>query len=167
MGYLNKEGRVVPVYGEVSDFKLTERRGKPVSNLDLKNKVWIADVIFTRCAGQCPMMSGKMKKLSHSLPRIYFVSFTTDPDYDTPEILAAYARWYEADPNQWLFLTGPKETLSAVTTSFKMNKIDDPAMHSDRFVLVDKKGQLRGFYDANEDKSMGQLIKDAHLLSGS
>lgn len=151
-------------YGSVSDFMLTERSGKSISGQDLKGKVWIADVIFTRCAGQCPMMSGKMQKLVQQLPQATFVSFTTDPDYDTPQVLSTYAGWYRADPRRWLFLTGSKDSLSAVTTSFKMNKVDDPVMHSSSFVLVDKEGKLRGFYEANDSAAMERLMKEARLL---
>ena len=111
------------------------------------------------------MMSLKMSQLSKKLFDISFVSFTTDPDYDTPSILSTYASWYKADPKRWLFLTGSKEMLSTVTTGFKMNKVDDPAMHSDRFVLVDKMGQIRGFYDANDNVSVEQLMKDVRNIS--
>lgn len=154
----------LPVYGTVPDFQLTERSGKAVTHQDLRGKVWIADIIFTRCAGVCPMMSGKMMKLTKKLPEVFFVSFTTDPDYDSPQVLSTYADWYQADPERWLFLTGPKEMLSAVTTGFKMNKIDEPEMHSERFVLVDKEWKLRGFYDSNDDAAMEKLIKDARIL---
>ena len=165
VGALNKGGRVLPFYGAVPDFKLTERSGKPLTNQDLKGKVWIADVIFTRCAGQCPMMSLKMKELNQKLPKASFASFTTDPDYDTPQVLSTYANWYEADSKRWLFLTGTKEMLNAVMAGFKMGRVDDPAMHSDRFVLVDKTGQIRGFYDANDNVSIEKLMKDIRVLN--
>ena len=110
------------------------------------------------------MMSGKMQKLTGQLPQAVFVSCTTDPDYDTPQVLSTYAGWYQADPKRWLFLTGPKNTLSAVTTSFKMNKVDDPMMHSSSFVLVDKEGKLRGFYEADDSVAMERLMKEARSL---
>ena len=164
MGRLNREGRTLPVYGEVSDFRLTERSGRSITDKDFKGKVWIADVIFTRCGGQCPMMSGKMQKLTRQLPQATFVSFTTDPDYDTPQVLSVYAGRYQADPERWLFLTGTKEMLSVVTTGFKMNKVDEPAMHSSSFVLVDREGRSRGFYEAGDSEAMARLNKDARLL---
>ncbi len=154
------------LYGSVPDFKLTERSGKDFTLADLRNEVWVADFIFTRCAGQCPIMSTQMARLQKEIGKnIRFVSFTVDPDFDSPEILSKYAERYEAGAERWLFLTGDKATLNGLTAAFHMNKIDEPMMHSTSFVLVDRTGQIRGFYDSNEKGEMTQLVRDAKRLA--
>src|SRR5207245_625728 len=108
-------GKPLPVYGRVADFTLTNQLGQAVTLADLRGHVWVADIIFTRCAGPCRKMSQQMKDLQHSLPpgtNVRLVSFTTDPDYDTPPILKRYAQDLGADPHRWFFLTGPKKEIS-------------------------------------------------------
>lgn len=162
--YLSSKKESLPVYSSAPSFSMTERSGKTMTGADLRGKVWIADFIFTRCAGQCPIMSAQMKRLTGRLKKASFVSFSTDPEYDSPQVLSAYADGYEADAKQWFFLTGGKDALNAVLTGFKLSPLDDPMMHSTRFVLVDKKGQVRGFYDAEDAAQMNKLVKDAKVL---
>ena len=104
--YRNDSSDSLRSYGAVPDFTLTERSGSPVSLSDLKNKVWVADFIFTRCAGQCPLMSQKLNQLQRKLKGVQFVSFSVDPGTDTPKVLSDYAKLYSADPEKWFFLTG-------------------------------------------------------------
>ena len=163
MGYFGKAGSM-PVYGEVPPFTLTEKSGASLNSLDLKGKLWVADFMFTRCAGQCPMMSLKMKGLAKQFPKATFVSFTSDPEYDTPEVLATYASWYKADPKQWLFLTGEKEEISKIAQGLKFSRLDSPDMHSNYFVLVDAKEQVRGYYDVNDKDAMNKLKTDIKKL---
>ena len=161
--FLKKPERL-PDYYPVPDFTLTERSEKPVNKTTLIGKVWIADFIFTRCAGQCPMMSTQMSRLSKEIKGISFVSFSVDPAFDTPEVLSTYADGYGADHERWLFLTGPKEEINRVTTGLKMSRVDEPMMHSTSFVLIDRKGNVRGIYDANDRVRLDQLKRDARLL---
>ena len=154
----------VQTYGAVPDFLLTERDGSQVSLSSLKNKVWIADFIFARCAGQCPLMSQKMSALQDKIKNAYFVSFTVDPENDTPAILSDYAKIYHADPSCWFFLTGDKETLNRVAQGFHVTGLDEPMFHSAKFILVDKKGQIRGYYDTDDSESLKRLKADAHEL---
>jgi cytochrome oxidase Cu insertion factor (SCO1/SenC/PrrC family) len=152
------------VHGFVPDFELTECRGRKVRNADLRGEVWVADFIFTRCAGQCPVISAQMQRLSRTLESVRFVSFSVDPGYDRPEVLAEYANRYGADATRWLFLTGDKETLNRLAVAFHMNKIDEPAFHSNYFAAVDREGRIRGFYDANDAQSVRNLIRDVKTL---
>ncbi len=156
----------LPVYGAIAHFSLTERSGKTVSLDDLKGKTWIADFIFTRCGGQCPMMSRQMSELQKKLPSsILFVSFTVDPEWDTPQVLLEYAKNYSAEEGKWLFLTGPKEILTQITQSCYMHDLEDPNMHSLRFVLVDPQAQIRGYYDGTDGQAMQKLEKDSRILT--
>ncbi|MBI1976483.1 MAG: SCO family protein, partial [Candidatus Omnitrophica bacterium] len=95
---------------------------------------------------------------------VTFVSFTVDPQRDTPEALADYAKIYKADPSRWLFLTGDKETLTRVTTNFYTSGIEDPNLHSIRFALVDPYSQIRGYYDASDPQALRQLSSDVAAL---
>jgi cytochrome oxidase Cu insertion factor (SCO1/SenC/PrrC family) len=155
----------LPHYGMASDFTLTERDGRSVSQKNLRGKIWVADFIFTSCAGQCPMISQQMERLQRQLPSsVTFVSFTVDPERDTPEVLADYSKNYNADSSRWLFLTGDKETLTRVTTSFYMDGIEDPNLHSIRFALVDPYSQIRGYYDASDPQALQKLSSDVAAL---
>ena len=84
----------MPIYGSVPDFTFQERSGKDIHLSDLNGRVWIADFIFTRCQGQCPLMSGRMAELQEALKTsgVKLVSFSVDPEHHTPEVLSAYAR---------------------------------------------------------------------------
>jgi protein SCO1/2 len=150
----------LPVYGPVADFSLTNQIGVAVSLADLRGRVWIADIIFTRCPGPCLRMTRQMKELQDALPtgdQTRLVSLTTDPDYDSPAILKTYAERAGADANRWTFLTGTKRQIGGLATgSLKLSAVekkpeeraspDDLWVHSTIFVIVDKRAQLRGVY---------------------
>lgn len=165
MGYFGKGGHL-PDYGAAPDFSLTERDGQPFGRTDLNGKVWIASFIFTRCPGPCPFMSLRTQELLGKVKGLTAVSFTSDPGYDTPEVLAGYAKKYKADADRWLFLTGAKEEMSRIAKEFKFGGMDVPDMHSTRFVLVDSKGLVRGYYDSNDPEHLARLTKDARELIG-
>ena len=140
---------------------------------DLKGKVWVADFIFTNCGGTCPMMTDRMHKLQDALPaQINLVSFTVDPTRDTPKILAAYAEEHGANKNRWLFLTGDKQSLYDICVKGFKLPLDteggtpaEPIAHSTRFVLVDKKGDIRGYYSGTEEEELQRLAADVKTIS--
>src|SRR2546421_6458378 len=112
-------GKPLPVLGQISDFTLTNQLGQAVTLADLRGHVWVADIIFTRCAGPCLKMSRQMKELEEALPaasQARLVTLTTDPDYDTPAILRTYAARFTPDTNRWIFLTGTKKELANLAT---------------------------------------------------
>ena len=153
----------LPVYAEVPEFSLVDQSGNAFNKKSMQGSVWVADFIFTRCAGICPMMSTHTKKLQNEL-KVNFVSFSTDPEYDLPQILTEYANQYGANPGRWYFLTGSKETLNLITSAFKMSPINEPMMHSASFVLIDRDGKVRGFYDSDDPGRLLALKKDARHL---
>lgn len=161
------EGKVAAEFGNSPAFSLTERSGKTLSKEDLRGKPWIADFIFTSCAGQCPLMSLQMKALQKQFgpeTGFRFVSFTVDPKRDTPEVLAKYAGRYEAEKDRWFFLTGPMEEMNRILKEFFLNAVETPDMHSVRFILVDGAGRIRGYYDSSDPNAMNQLVHDAKIL---
>ena len=133
----------------------------------LNNHVWVADFMFTSCPGPCPRMSSQMHQVQTSLAfaGVKLVSYTIDPQRDTPRVLADYAQHFSAKPRTWYFLTGPMETLRHLDRDvFKLGDIDGSLDHSTRFVLVDRKGRVRGFYLTSEPDSIDRLVDDAKKL---
>jgi cytochrome oxidase Cu insertion factor (SCO1/SenC/PrrC family) len=165
----------LPILGEVPDFALVERSGKKFSLGDLRGHVWVADFIFTNCAGPCPVMSRRMGALQMELLRdrmegVRCVSFTVDPERDTPEALREYAQTRGADPKRWLFLTGEKKPLrDLIERGFKLTvprtaEEEEELLHSTRFVLVDRRGGIRGYYNVlseqDDEDLVGALSRD-------
>jgi protein SCO1/2 len=160
-------------YGPAPDFNLTERSNRKVTRQDLAGKVWVANFIFTRCAGACLVMSSNMRKLQDALfEDIRLVSFSVDPYNDTPEVLTEYAKRYGAHPDRWLFLTGDPEGIQKLSVGGFKLALDptsgtevEPITHSSRVVLVDRNANIRGYYGTDEAKDLERLIKDANNLA--
>lgn len=156
-------GKPLPVLGQLQDFRLTNQFGQAVTLADLQGRVWVADIIFTRCAGPCPRMTRQMKEIQQALPAISqarLVTLTTDADFDTPPVLKAYAEKFGADTNRWVFLTGDKRQIANLAIdSLKLTAIEkkpeerqapeDLFVHSTIFVVVDKLGRLRGVFETD------------------
>jgi protein SCO1/2 len=170
-------GPDLPRLGAAPAFALVSEQGKAVTGADYAGKVWIADFIFTRCGGSCPILSAKMVALSERMsdvPEVRFVSFDVDPDYDTPEVLAEYGRKLGADPARWSFLHGERTVIrTLIKDGFKLAIEDaapdsvEPILHSTRFVLVDGEGTIRGYYEGMEQPPVDQLEKDARALAAA
>jgi len=162
----------MPDYFPVPDLKLTERSNRPITQKDLAGQVWVADFIFTHCAGICPTMSSNMEKLQARLPKeIRLVSFSVDPYNDTPAVLTEYAKRYNADPDRWLFLTGEPEAVQKLSVGgFKLaldpssGTQSEPITHSSRFALVDREGHIRGYYGTEDAGALDRLVVDAKKL---
>jgi protein SCO1 len=151
----------LPVIGPVADFMLTNQMGQRITLADLRGQPWVADVIFTRCGGPCPRMTKQMESLQTALPansRAKLVTLTTDPEFDTPEVLHKYATRFNAKADRWKFLTGSKKEIAALgMDSLKLTVVekkpeertdnDDLFIHSTIFVIVDKQGRLRGSFE--------------------
>jgi cytochrome oxidase Cu insertion factor (SCO1/SenC/PrrC family) len=158
----------LPTYGVVPHFALTDQSGRQFRSEDrLAGKVWVANFIFTNCAGPCPRMSSQMRDLRAETPRddVRWVSFTIDPRRDTPEVLASYGKRWAADPERWYFLTGPQADLHKLSRNvFMLGNADGTLEHSTRFVLVDKRSRVRGFYDSSDPESLSKLKSDLGRL---
>ena len=170
--YFTKESNSnsgLPVLGTIPEFHFTDSQGKEISRLDLDGKVWVADFIFTTCAGPCPVMSMHMAKLHKEFEddkKIRMVSVSVNPDYDTPEVLTEYAKRYEARTDLWYFLTGSYEAIqSLIADGFKMGDMEEIVFHSTKFSLVDGEGQIRGYYTGTEPEEMEVLRKDIAKLA--
>ena len=152
----------------VPQFTLTNQLGKVVSLDELKGHVWVADIIFTRCAGPCPVMTRKMAELQETLPAnstARLVTLTTDADFDTPPVLQKYAERFKASPERWMFLTGDKHDVANLAIDgLKLTALAKPPeertddadlfVHSTIFVIVDKAGNLRGAF-----QTQGEMVE--------
>ena len=160
-----KKQHALPVIGAVADFTLTNQDGNVTTLADLTNHVWVADIIFTRCAGPCPIITGHMKSLEDALPKTSgakLVTLTTDPDFDTPAMTKRYGERFDADFSRWTFLTGAKSEIGALGAgSLKLSAVPVPAadqtnaadlfIHTTIFVVVDKYARLRGSFETVGD----------------
>jgi protein SCO1 len=156
------EQQTVGRLGQVPAFALTDQAGNTVRDRDLRGSLWVASFIFTRCPSACPLLTAKFKALQSELAAlkgVRYVSISVDPEHDTPEVLAAYARRFGADTTRWSFLTGPlAEIEKTVVRGFKIHigkpqpNANNPTlidiMHGEHFVLVDREGTIRGYYRA-------------------
>jgi len=165
--------RSISAYGTVPGFQLTNQNGQPFGSAQLSGKIWIADFIYTTCPGPCPMISSRMSELQKPLQKtdVHLVSFSVDPEKDTPEVLRGYADKLQAEPGRWDFLTGAKPAIYKLShDGFKLAVSDGSnaqgsPVHSTRMVLVDRHAQIRGYYDATEPEAITKLLADTnHLL---
>jgi len=154
------------VLGEVPDFELTDQQGRRFEGRSLEGHVWVVDFVYTTCQGPCPRMTSHMRAVQNETGHdVRMVSFTVDPDNDTPPVLEAYARKFGADESRWSFLTGSKETLNALgRDAFHLGSVGNGIDHSTRFVLVDRKGRIRGYYGIAEGNPVKQIARDAARL---
>ena len=171
----------LPVLANLPQFRLVDQDNRPFSRDDMLGKVWVADFVFTSCADACPRLQNKMRRIQDRLlpleqgGNIGLLSISVDPERDTPEKLRDYAQAFGARKAMWLYLTGPqKEVERTVVQGFHtaMAKLPVPGrdphleafdiMHGERFVLVDAKGRIRGFYDADDPDA---ILRDARLLT--
>ena len=159
----------LPVLGHVPDFRLISQSGEPFDGKSLDGKIWVADFIYTHCPGPCPRMSSQMHRVQTAvteIPDVRLVSFSVDPERDTPSVLAEYAKRYEAQSGRWFFLTGDRTTLDSLDRrAFMLGNVDGSMQHSTRFVLIDRHGSIRGYYGTSEDDPTARLIVDIRRLA--
>ncbi len=161
-------------------FSLTDQANRAVTADTLRGRVWAAAFFFTRCPTICPRITRRMRDLQQQAATAHvaleLVSFSVDPENDTPEVLRAYAAQYGADLTTWRFLTGELEVVRRTSEQgFKLALDGKPTpgadhlglFHGSHLVLVDRAGTIRGYYRTSEDAQMAQLLKDAALLAAS
>jgi protein SCO1/2 len=165
----------LPVYGTVPHFQFIAENGENFGTENLKGKVYVANFMFTSCTTSCPLLLKKVQLVQHRmrgvLDRAAIVSFTVDPETDSPEVLFKKAREMKANPYVWRFLNGPKaETKKLLVDGFKVpvgekeiaGSVMDVA-HSNKLVLVDQAGQIRGYYSI-EGTGINHMMIDLGLL---
>ena len=182
----------LPVYYEAPAFSLTDQMGRTVASDDVKGRVVLANFIFTNCTEFCLTLTPRMAQVQERLREdgllgedVVLLSFSVDPDYDTPDVLLEYAERYGADHDAWLFLTGaPDEMEGIVTDGFKLAYTEVPQtlehihadgsvhvheyniVHANRLALVDGAGQVRAYYDGAVEWDIDLVLGDIRRLVG-
>lgn len=169
MPTVQAESEKLPDIGAVPEFALTDSEGKEWSSKTLAGKIWVADFFLTSCQGACPVMSRNMGGLHDYFKgndKVRFVSISVDPETDKPGVIKDYAKKYEADTNRWFFLTGPIEEVHRMASEkgFKVGVPENPMAHSRRFILVDPKGHIRGYYEGMDEMSVRRCAADINDL---
>ncbi len=174
---VERDGRMVvdTLYAEIPPFSFVDRYGRPFTEQHVKGKIIVADFFFTRCTTICPRMSIQMQQLQLKLndpafEDVIFLSHTVDPEHDTPEVLDNYARKLQADTSRWKFLTGEKMDIYRMGVEGYYLPAQEDALapggflHSEKFVLVDKEGRIRGYYDGTTMTGMTAIASDIKML---
>jgi protein SCO1/2 len=172
----DRPGDGLESFGRVPAFSLTERSGKKIQASDLADNVWIVDFIYTNCTDTCPLQSAEMKRFQDRFagtPDLKLVSITVDPKRDTPAALSRYADKFGADATRWLFLTGSQTAIyrlaeegfhlpAAEVAPPKAGEVTH--VHSPRFAVVDRGGDIRGYYVATDKEALARLGRDIEVL---
>lgn len=163
----------LPRIREIQDFSLTNQSGTGLGRSDLVGRPWAINLIFTRCPGPCTQLSGVMRSIQSGLPRgseSRLLSLTSDPEHDTPQVLARYAEKVGANAAGWLFATGPRATIRKLATKDLMLVLEDKPeversspedlfLHSTLIVLVDRKGWVRNVVEGLEPGASGRVLR--------
>ena len=161
-------GDVLFDLGDVGEFELTDHLGRPFTRRDLDGKIWVVDFFFVNCPSFCPLLNQDLRRLASRYRNdedVRFLSISVDPERDTPEALAMYAANYDADPEQWLFLTGDKRAIYTLAEEgFKVHvgdkEADGDIPHSDRFHVLDREGHLRSWTSKFNEEAVGNDFLD-------
>lgn len=184
--YKLKNGQTVTdtIYPKIPNFKFRNQDSSIVTSKDMQGKIWIVDFFFTTCGSICPVMTENMKELntetSDLQDQLQFISFTINPDYDTPTALRQYIKHHKITAKNWQFLRGnEEETHRLGIENFQIfagrdDEAEGGYAHSGAFTLVDKEGYVRGVYlgtDKNQvklmEKDIRKLLKEEYGISGS
>lgn len=166
-----------PVLAPLPAFALVDQDGQPFTAETMRGKVWVAGLIFTTCPSTCPKISRAMLDLQQRYARadvdVHLVSFSVDPEHDTPEILKKYAGHLEADESRWRFVTGSRAAMEALVVggfASAMDRSSGPGgmidiAHSTRLVLIDGEGNIRGHYSSDDELGIDEVFHRAqHVL---
>lgn len=163
------------LYHTIPPFEFIDQDGRPFGDKDLENKIYVANFFFTSCPSICPAMQTLMKKVQDEddfkkLNDFKSVSFTVDPDTDTPEKLKDFSKLIRADSSRWYFLTGDRDKIYDLAyKGFMANAMVDSAaaggfLHSDIMILVDRDKHIRGIYEGTSLKDVKRLIDEIKVL---
>ena len=157
------------LYHTIAPFSFINQEGEQVSDDEYKNQVYIADFFFTTCPGICPVMTSELTRVQRVIKEeglpIKILSHTVDPETDQVEVLKAYGQKNQADFKIWQFVRGTKKQIYDQALSYLVVAMEDttqqiPFVHSDKLVLVDDQGRIRGMYSGIDPLEVDQLIED-------
>ena len=160
----------LPVLGQVPEFTLTERSGESFGRGDMLGKIGIVNFFFTSCPGICPITNGHMSEIYHALEgsdKVVQVSISVDPARDSLPALRTYAESWDVHDNRWVFVRGPIDTVARLCEQgFMLPAENLPMSHTTKFILVDTKGRIRGYYTGTEEAAVQTLLEHLRRLAG-
>ncbi len=157
----------------IPDFAFTNQEGTTVGKAQMEGKITIVDFFFTSCPSICPDMSREMERVNDVFrdePSVRILSISIDPEYDSPGILKEYAGRHYAKAGKWDFLTGNKlDIYRLARCGFLIpmldgNGVPDDFVHSDKFILVDELGRIRGYYSGTNREDVDLLMLETKIL---
>lgn len=171
----NRYREPLPDLGALPAFTVTDQSGRGVTNASMQGRIWVADLFFTHCTTFCPQLTEKMKLLAVKIPAdpsVQLVSVTVDPTHDSPDTLRDYALLHRIDTSRWSFWTAPVPTIyTLVKRGFHLpldsvggEQANYPIIHSPRFVLIDRAGHMRGYYNGLDAADRTKLLHDIDVL---
>lgn len=162
----------VKKYHTIADFELTNQNGQVVTQDTYKDKIYVADFFFTTCRTICPVMTDHMVQIQEKLKKdqeVLLLSHSVTPEIDTVAQLKRYALEKGVDDSKWNLVTGEKKAIYDLARKSYLAAKDIPyseydLVHTENFVLVDKKRRIRGFYDGTDPEAIDQLLEDIEVL---
>jgi protein SCO1/2 len=157
------------IYHKIASFNFVDQDSVQITNATFEGKIYVADFFFTTCRTICPIMKTQMLRVyeaTKDMPDVLILSHTIDPEYDTVALLRDFARRLGVASSRWHFVTGAKDSIYKIAqTSYFATALEDKTepdgfVHSGAFVLIDRKGRIRGIYDGTKEESVDKLIKD-------
>lgn len=161
------------IYHTIAKFQFVDQDSALVNNETFKDKIYVADFFFTSCRTICPIMKTQMMRVyeaTQEMPDVLLLSHTIDPEYDTIALLHDFAERLDVESKRWHFVTGIKDSIYKIAqTSYFATAMEDKTepdgfIHSGAFLLIDKKGRIRGKYDGTKEDDVNQLIVDIKKL---
>lgn len=145
---------------------MTDSEGNTFNSAELLGKVWIADFIYTNCPAECPRMTSQMHAIQRETEKdVRLVSISVDPQRDTPPVLNEFAHRFGGPTKQWIFLTGSPATVHLVAyQTFHVGDVIGKIEHSTKFVVVDKMGEIRGYYSSFDQDDISKMLTDVATL---
>lgn len=164
------------VYHTIAKFSFVDQDSTLITNETFKDKIYVTDFFFTSCRTICPIMKTQMLRVyeaTKEMPDVLILSHTIDPEYDTVALLHDFAERLDVESKRWHFVTGAKDSIYKIAqTSYFATAMEDKTepdgfIHSGAFLLIDKKGRIRGKYDGTKEEEVNRLIMDIKKLRNS
>lgn len=160
------------IYTQISDFQFIDQDSQYITKETLNGKIYITDFFFTSCPTICPRMKSQMKRLYDKFydnSNIIFISHSIDPNYDTVPVLKEFSDKLEIQSSKWHLVTGDRKEIYDIAKEYMVSAAEDPKapggfIHSGAFILMDKKGRIRGYYDGTDELKVNKLIEDIGIL---
>lgn len=171
------------LFNKIPAFELTDQNGSVFSSEKMKGKITVANFFFTRCGTVCPKMTSELTRVQGVFkdnPLVLLMSMSVDPKHDSASVLKTFAAEYGAIDGKWFFLTGDKRNIyDLVITGFKLpvadaseydktiTDVDEMFIHSEKVLLLDRDGYVRGIYDGINKEDVDRLIVEISVLENS